>query len=125
MKQLFDKVKDVVLEIDEIEVVLLVGSHATGNHKDDSDVDFVLICHDKGSILRRQSFFESFGMIKKQAIENYGACTSVRVYYENYFEIEFGFVDSSWIKKPLDPGTKSVLDGGYIVIIDKKKIYDL
>ena len=53
-------------------------------------------------------------------IEYYGACTSIRVWYQDENEIEFGMVDHSWISLPLDSGTRKVLTEGYKIIIDKK-----
>ena len=38
-------------------------------------------------------------------------------------EVEFGIVEPSWIKRPLDRGTYKVLKDGFKVIIDKKEYF--
>lgn len=50
-------------------------------------------------------------------------CTSLRVRYDNECEAEFGYVEPSWIKLPLDMGTQTVLRVGYKVVIDKNNYF--
>ena len=64
---------------------------------------------------------EQFGTVARRQTEYYGACTSIRVWYEGGPEVEFGLVEPSWIARPLDAGTMQVLQGGYRVILDKKQ----
>ena len=51
--------------------------------------------------------------------EFYGACASIRVWYETGLEVEFGLVKPSWIGLPLDGGTLGVLRSGYLILLDK------
>ena len=53
----------------------------------------------------------------EQQTEYYGACTSIRVWYEDGREVEFGIVEPPWISMPLDNGTYRVLSDGYKIII--------
>lgn len=69
-------------------------------------------------------FVKLFGPIARQQTEYYGACTSVRVWYDNGLEVEFGLVEPSWIALPLDAGTREVLADGYRVLLDKKGYFD-
>ena len=59
----------------------------------------------------------------EQQTEYYGACTSIRVQYEDGREVEFGIVEPPWISMPLDNGTYRVLSDGYKIIIDKKRYF--
>ena len=111
-------------EKDVIECILLVGSYARGTNREDSDIDVVIITSQKKALLEEPDFTASFGLVRKQQIEYYGACTSLRVYYREGTEVEFGIVEPSWLGKPLDAGTARVLDDGYKVILDKKGYFE-
>ena len=65
-------------------------------------------------------FYQRFGEVKKKQTEYYGACISVRVWYQDGLEVEFGIVEPSWILVPLDAGTRKVLSDGYRILLDKK-----
>ena len=107
-----------------IEALLIVGSYAWGAARADSDLDLVLITPDKADFVLHDDFVRRFGAVRKKQTEYYGACTSVRVWYQNGPEVEFGIVEPGWIKKPLDEGTKRVLQDGYRVLVDKKHYFE-
>ena len=79
---------------------------------------------EKQEILSNPKFIYNFGIVLNQQIEYYGACTSLRVWYASGLEVEFGFVDPSWIEKPLDLGTKEVLLPAYRVLVDKESNFE-
>lgn len=106
-----------------IESIIVVGSYARGTYKVTSDIDLIIITSDKEKMLKNQTFVDLFGEIKKSQIEYYGACTSIRVWYKDGKEVEFGIVNPTWIEKPLDNGTNKVLSDGFKVIIDKKDYF--
>ena len=56
----------------------------------------------------------------EQQTEYYGACTSIRVWYKDGIEVEFGIAEPSWLTMPLGIGTYQVLSDGYKLIVDKK-----
>lgn len=103
-----------------IESVIVVGSYARGTSKPNSDIDLCIITTNKGQIIENPHFVEAFGKVLKRQKEYYGACTSIRVWYESGLEVEFGIVEPSWIDRPIDRGTYKVLSDGYKVIVDKK-----
>lgn len=107
-----------------IESIILVGSYARNAQKDTSDIDLVIISPEKNSLIEQTDLLKQFGAIKKQEIEYWGACTSIRIWYDKSFEVEFGFVEPSWISQPLDGGTHRVLSDGYQVILDKKGYFE-
>lgn len=103
-----------------VEGVILVGSHARGTSRADSDVDLVILSTEKENMVENPEFAGRFGTIAQKRTEYYGACTSVRVWYQNGLEVEFGIVEPSWAALPLDSGTRAVLEDGYQVLTDKK-----
>lgn len=104
----------------QIESIILVGSYAKETYKETSDIDLVIITSNKKDFLKNQKFIKMFGDVNKSQIEYYGACTSIRVWYKDGKEVEFGIVNPTWIEEPLDKGTNKVLNDGFKVIIDKK-----
>lgn len=114
------EIKDYAMTNSHIKSVILVGSYARGDNDGNSDIDIVIITSNKSDMIENQSFILEFGEVLKSQVEYYGACTSIRVWYKDGKEVEFGIVKPSWIQKPLDEGTRNVLSGGYKVIVDKK-----
>ena len=106
-----------------IESVIVVGSYARGLNKETSDIDICIITSNKKTMIENQDFTKVFGSIEKKQTEYYGECTSIRVWYKDGREIEFGIVEPSWMETPLDAGTYRVLSDGYKVIIDKKHYF--
>lgn len=98
----------------------MVGSYARGTNREDSDLDLCIITADKEAMAVNPEFIKEFGMPEKMRTEEYGACTSVRVWYKDGLEVEFGLVEPAWLSLPLDEGTRRVLWDGYKVIVDKK-----
>ena len=107
-----------------IESVIIVGSYARGTNKKSSDLDIVIITSNKKEMITNQNFIQGFGDVSQKRTEYYGACTSVRVWYKNGLEVEFGVVEPSWIEKPLDNGTNKVLSDGYKIVLDKKRHFE-
>lgn len=103
-----------------IQAVIYVGSYARGTNRSDSDLDVVVITEKKAEMVVEPEFVKLFGAVVKQQIEYYGACTSIRVWYADGREVEFGMVEPSWMDQPLDAGTEHVLLDGYKIILDKK-----
>ena len=101
-----------------IESVILVGSWARGTNRPDSDMDLCILTARREGLLAENHFPSLFGKVRRQQTEYYGACTSVRVWYEGGTEIEFGLVEPSWIALPLDEGSRRVLSDGYCVLYD-------
>ena len=71
-------------------------------------------------LLENQEFTKQFGEVARKQTEFYGACTSIRVWYRDGLEVEFGLVNPTWIALPLEAGTRKVLQDGYRVLVDKK-----
>ncbi len=106
-----------------LEVLLLVGSYARGTMGPNSDIDLLLVCREPQKFLNEPGFAATFGEVEKTGIENWGACTSLRVFYKTGLEVEFGFVHLNWLALPPDGGTKQVLAGGYKLLYDKSGFF--
>lgn len=123
-EKFFNDLKEYAESTSHIESVLVVGSYARGTNKENSDLDIVIITSNKSDMLTKQDFTQEFGEVYKQQTEYYGACTSIRVWYNDGKEVEFGIVEPSWISTPLDSGTYKVLSDGYKIVIDKKRHFE-
>ena len=104
-----------------IQSAIVVGSYANGTHTPTSDLDLCIIATDKEQMLAHHDFVKQFGAIEREQRESYGACTSIRVWYKEGPEVEFGIVAPSWLDVPLDDSTRQVLRGGYQVLVDKAR----
>ena len=124
LEEFLDGLKEYAESTSHIESVLIVGSYARGTNKENSDLDIVIITSNKSDMIIRQDFTQEFGEVYKQQTEYYGACTSIRAWYNDGKEVEFGIVEPSWISMPLDSGTYKVLSDGYKIIIDKKQYFE-
>ena len=107
-----------------IESVILVGSWARGTNRPDSDMDLCILTARREGLLAENRFPSLFEKVRRQQTEYYGACTSVRVWYEGGAEIEFGLEEPDWIALPPDEGTRRVLSDGYCVLYDRAGYFD-
>ena len=108
---------------ENIRCMVLVGSQARGTARADSDVDLVVMADDPQVLIRDHTFAGRFGRIDKMETEDWGKVTSVRVFYKDGLEVEFGFTDPSWCSVPLDTGTLRTLTDGYRVMVDKENYF--
>jgi predicted nucleotidyltransferase len=102
--------------------VALVGSYARNCPEPDSDVDLVIITKEPGHFLKDISWAGNFGSIVKFQCEEYGVVTSIRAWYENDLEVEFGITDSRWASLPIDKGTQRVISDGMLIIFERGNI---
>lgn len=106
----------------QVEAIVLVGSFARETNQPGSDIDVCIITDYKEELLNKLSFIHTFGPVNNYIIEYWGACTSIRVWYVEGEEVEFGIVKPSWYSLPLDEGTCRVLEDGYQILVDKQGI---
>ena len=103
----------------DIVSVALVGSRARGNARSDSDVDFVIQCQRPARYLQDLIWISEFGVAQSVSIEDWGLVQSIRVFYANGPEVEYGITSSEWVTFPLDEGTISVLRDGVLILLDR------
>lgn len=106
----------------DIAAIALVGSHARGEARPDSDIDLVLVCDDPSTLLRDADWRSTFGTIERSTIEDWGLVQSIRTFYRGGLEVEFGITSSDWAEIPVDPGTLEVIRCGIKTLYDPRGV---
>ena len=106
----------------DIQALALVGSYARNAAKETSDVDLVLITTNPDQYLRDTSWIQNFGNIEKQQIEDYGLLISIRTWYTDGREVEYGITDERWAAAPLEEGTRRVIADGMQILFERRDI---
>ena len=109
-----------------IRAVALVGSHARGTARRDSDIDLVLLTTDPDSFREDTTWvtqidWHAIGTRPQRwQDEEYGAAWSRRVWLADcHGPVELTFVSLSWAKaNPIDAGTLSVISRGCRILHD-------
>ena len=122
-EEFISRIKEWAANESLVESIILVGSYVRGTQKSDSDIDVVIVTNNKQRYIQNPEIFNFYGEIEKINIEFYGECASIRVWYKNGLEVEYGMVTQTWVGIPLDVGTLRVLSDGYKILIDKKDIF--
>ena len=103
----------------DILALALVGSHARNAANESSDVDLILITEQPEHYLNNQDWYQQFGAVEKQQVEDYGLVTSKRVWYTEGLEVEYGITDERWAAVPLDKGSRQVIADGMQVLFER------
>ncbi len=106
----------------DIQAIALIGSYARDAATDTSDVDLVLISTNPKQYLQDSGWVQQFGAVEKQQIEDYGLLISLRVWYTDGREVEYGITNESWATIPLDEGSRRVISDGMRVLFEQNHI---
>jgi predicted nucleotidyltransferase len=104
---------------EDMQAIALVGSYARDAARDDSDIDLVLLTDAPQKYLEDLKWLEHFGRVEKHQTEDYGKLTSIRVWYQNGVEVEYGITTPDWAAIPLDAGTQGVIRAGMIALFER------
>jgi predicted nucleotidyltransferase len=115
-----ERVTDWAAHQPTIAAVALVGSHARGAARPDSDIDVVLLCEEPHAFLAHTSWIHHFGAVARCHTEAWGVVTSLRVHYTDSVEVEFGLTTRAWAGLPVDPGTQDVVSHGMRILWDRE-----
>lgn len=107
-----------------IDAIVLVGSHANGDAKPDSDVDVVIITKTTEQLMDGFAWAYRFGRVTSSEEEDHGLVQSLRVFYDGGLEVEFGITSSDWIADDQLKETGSILKKGYRVIYDPQNVIE-
>ena len=118
-QQFIDRVAQWATSREDVLGVALVGSHARGDARADSDIDFVLVCSDPSQYLADPAWISTFGNPQEVSVEDWGRVQSVRVFYRSGPEVEFGITGTAWTELPPDPGTAAVIEDGVSILLDR------
>ncbi len=122
VERFLDDLVDWVRSQPDIRAVGLVGSYARGAATPTSDVDLVLLARQPGQYLNNTDWARRFGLIRDQRVEDYGRLTSLRVWYADGLEVEYGLTDLTWAAPPLDAGTARVIADGLRVLFEHEPL---
>lgn len=105
---------------EDVRAVALVGSHARGGAGPASDVDVVLLTEDPAAYIERSDWVDSLAAgAQLIATRQWGPLTEKRVRLPGGLEAEVGVAPPSWaVVDPVDPGTRSVVEGGLRPVYD-------
>jgi hypothetical protein len=73
-----------------VQGIALVGSYARGAARDDSDIDLVILTDQPQKYLDEMQWVERFGVAERHQTEDYGKLISLRVWYRDRYEVEYG-----------------------------------
>lgn len=105
----------------DVAAVALVGSHARGKARPDSDVDLMILVDAPAAYASDAAWVEEFGTL--HGVEEWGAVTSVRLRSAGDLEVELGITSPAWARvDPVDSGTARVVQDGIRVLFDPRAI---
>jgi predicted nucleotidyltransferase len=113
-----DQITEWALSCPDIIGVALVGAFARGDQNPSSDIDVMLLVDNPQIFLKNTNWAENFGTVDRSEIEDWGKVTSLRVWYGNFKEVEYGFTTPDWANVPVDPGTARVVSDGLRILYD-------
>ena len=103
----------------DVQAIALIGSYARGAARNDSDIDLVVLTDQPQQYLRDSHWMERFGTVEKQQTEDYVKLTSLRVWYQDGVEVEYGITTPDWAAIPLDAGIRDVILKGMFVLFER------
>jgi hypothetical protein len=107
-----------------IHAVALIGSHAP-NTGEVSDVELIIVVSLPNIYIEHKQWTSLFGNVAREQTEHGGKCTSLRVWYDEGFEVEYGFVDERWAALPVDEDTRKIVSVGMRVMFERKPLLSL
>lgn len=102
-----------------LKALALVGSYARGEASLESDVDLILLLNKPEDYLNNREWVSEFGNPTHIVKEDWGKVTSLRVFYSDGVEVEYGLSDLEWGSDPNDEGDRNVIMDGLIVLYEK------
>jgi predicted nucleotidyltransferase len=102
-----------------VAALALVGSHARGAARQDSDIDLIVLVTSPLPYLEDATWVSVFGQPVRHEIEDWGKVTSIRVWYATGLEVEFGLTGLDWASDPADQGDAHVVRHGIKVLYDR------
>lgn len=118
-----DAVADWAINQTTIRGLALIGSHARGEARPDSDIDLAALAIDPGAFEADSTWPGSIAWPGMRLVswqdERYGIVWSRRLQLDPSCEVELSFGPLSWAAlNPVDPGTRRVVSDGFRVLYD-------
>jgi len=108
-----------------IHAVALIGSHARETATENSDVDLIVVVSPPNIYLQHKQWTCLFGTVLRDHLESDGKWASLRVWYDEGFKVEYGFVDESWAALPADEDIRKIVSDGMKVMFERKPLLSL
>ena len=108
----------------DIQAVALIGSRARDDANEESDVDLIILTNRIADYINNPRWSTTFGELVDCKVENWGKVESLRVFYANDLEVEYGFALPDWASTPVDPGTQRVVSNGMKILFDPHGILE-
>ncbi len=124
VQEFLSRIRDWAAAQPDIQAVLLVGSYARGAARPDSDVDLVILTGAPDRYLDPAAFPAAAGPAERWIKEDWGAVTSIRVWYQDGLEVEYGIAAPDWAAAPFDAGTRRVLADGMRIVFGREAVYN-
>jgi hypothetical protein len=119
LRPVLDRVVSWAESVPDVRAIGLTGSWARNEARADSDVDLIVLAQSHRTLLEDTGWVSCVGTPTRVEVEDWNAIQSVRVNYDDGREIEFGLGAVTWAETdPVDPGTRRVLEDGFVVIYD-------
>ncbi len=120
--ELIDRVADWSRRDDRVIAAGVCGSHARGEARPDSDIDFCILTADPRALLDDASWIFEIGANARVAddVEDYNLVRSVRTWY-GPTEVEFGITGEAWVQLPIDAETAGVINDGLQILYDPEE----
>jgi hypothetical protein len=104
---------------DDVRAVALVGSHARGVARPDSDVDIVVLSTNPDLYVHGCDWITALPGASLLATRQWGMLTERRLLLDGGTEVDFGVTGPSWAStRPVDVGTARVARQGLVVLHD-------
>ena len=103
----------------DIQLLALVGSHARGMARPDSDIDLIVLSDQPEQYLFDSTWANVFGKIDRNQLEDYGKISSNRIFYQDGLEVEFGFGKTDWAGDQEDAGTIQIIQNGIWILFSR------
>ena len=122
LARLIDDLINWAKQREDIVAIAIVGSHASGRARPDSDFDVMLLCDSPQTLLQDQDWRARFGAVVRTKTETWGVLGTLRTFYQDGAEVEFNLVSPSWAAIPIEAGTREVISGGIKILHDPRGI---
>lgn len=106
----------------DIRATALVGSYAREELEKDSDIDLIIITETPQRYITNTEWTRVFGRPITKRVEKYDMLTSLRIWYENGLEIEYGFATREWIQNVNKNDLKQITNDGLRLLFEKEKL---
>ena len=113
---LFDELIAYCQKVSKINGILLVGSYATGDFTETSDIDLVILSDSPSELFEHTEWANQFGIVQDKHVVKFGSIQALKVKYTDK-EVDYA------ITSPRDIKIESIIKKGAKIIYDPQKYF--